>query len=95
MRWTTFSKSKKIPKHIASFISNKIEQLMNEGYPQQQAIARAYSEARKKYPKAKGIQRYALNLQAKHLGKPKHEMTHSEWEYYGGKYSGEPEPKEF
>ncbi len=77
-KWHSMIRRRKIPKHIASFISNKIEELMKEGYPRKQAIAIAYSEARKKHPTLK----------------KKLEPTHHEWEYYGGKVRGEPEPKD-
>jgi uncharacterized protein YdaT len=77
--WKSFYKGRKISKRVASFISNKIEELMDEGYPQQQAIAIAYSEARKKYPRAKGLKQYAMRK----AGEPsKREATESEKKYY-------------
>ena len=58
-RWKGFGRrgKRKIPRHIASFISKKISKLMSEGYTQQQAIRIAYDEARIKYPRVKGLKR--------------------------------------
>jgi hypothetical protein len=44
---------KKLPRSVQLFISDKIAELVNEGYPQKQAVAIAYSEARKKHPSLK------------------------------------------
>jgi hypothetical protein len=79
-RWKSFG-STSLPKKASTFISKKIRQLVNEGYPQQQAIAIAYSEARKRYPHMKGLKKDA-------------EPSWHEWKYYGGEARGEPEPKD-
>jgi uncharacterized protein YoaH (UPF0181 family) len=47
---------RKLPLRTQLFIQNKIAELMREGYPQKQAIAIAYAEARKKHPKMKSLE---------------------------------------
>ena len=52
-RWKKFGSKKKIPPKIKKFLVKEIESLMFRGYNHKQAIAIAYSKARKKYPKYK------------------------------------------
>jgi len=88
-KWKAFGRGRKLTPRVQIFISNRIEELVNRGYPQQQAIAIAYSEARKRYPRTKGLKKYVMGVRPK-----SREPMHYEWEYYGGKERGEPEPKD-
>jgi len=45
------TRKKRMPKKIRTFIARKISKNVKEGKPKSQAIAIAFSQARKKFPK--------------------------------------------
>jgi hypothetical protein len=83
MAWKSFVHGsgrtvRKVPKHVQKFISDKIENLYHRGYPQEQSIAIAYSEARKKFPRVKGLKKFMIRAEATHQFK-----AHEDEEAYG------------
>ncbi len=50
-------RKRKVPKRVRRYISRRIRAERKKGKPMKQSIAIAFSKARAKYPKVKGIRR--------------------------------------